>query len=122
MIAVKSQGAQSRCRGPIWCEPVPFGVQGLESPGKEVFVEMFQTGLMPDLIVERKGLSQSDDISEIESLCRQAISGNVKAVSQYKEGNEKALNALKGPVMKATKGKANPKILDQILKKLIDAQ
>jgi aspartyl-tRNA(Asn)/glutamyl-tRNA(Gln) amidotransferase subunit B len=90
--------------------------------GKEVFVEMFQTGLMPDLIVKQKGLSQSDDISEIESLCRQAISGNVKAVSQYKEGNEKALNALKGPVMKATKGKADPKILDQILKKLIDAQ
>ena len=90
--------------------------------GKEVFVEMFRTGQMPDLIVKQKGLSQSDDISEIESLCRQAISGNAKAVSQYKGGNEKALNALKGPVMKATQGKANPKILDQILKNLIDAQ
>ena len=88
--------------------------------GKEVFIEMFQTGQMPDSIVKHKGLYQSDDTSEIESLCRDAISSNAKAVSQFKEGNEKALNALKGPVMKATKGKVNPKVLDQILKKLID--
>ncbi len=43
-----------------------------------------------------------------------------EAVGQYKDGNEKALNALKGPVMKATKGKANPGMLDQLLNKLID--
>ena len=50
----------------------------------------------------------------------EAIAGNAKAVGQYKEGNTKALNALKGPVMKATKGKANPAMLDDLLKKLID--
>ena len=54
------------------------------------------------------------------ALCREAIAGNAKAVGQYKDGNEKALNALKGPVMKATKGKANPAMLDELLKKLID--
>ncbi|TVP79129.1 MAG: Asp-tRNA(Asn)/Glu-tRNA(Gln) amidotransferase subunit GatB [Puniceicoccaceae bacterium] len=89
--------------------------------GKEVFIEMFQTGEMPDVIVEEKGLKQSNDTSEIEALCREAIANNEKAVSQFKAGNDKALNALKGPVMKATKGKANPAMLDQLLKQLIDA-
>ena len=73
---------------------------------------MFVTGEMPDAIVEKKGLKQSNDIGEIEALCREAIAGNAKAVGQYKEGNTKALNALKGPVMKATKGQANPAVLD----------
>jgi aspartyl-tRNA(Asn)/glutamyl-tRNA(Gln) amidotransferase subunit B len=88
--------------------------------GKEVFTEMFVTGEMPDAIVEKKGLKQSDDSEEIEALCLEAIAGNAKAVGQYKEGNTKALNALKGPVMKATKGKANPAMLDDLLKKLIN--
>jgi aspartyl-tRNA(Asn)/glutamyl-tRNA(Gln) amidotransferase subunit B len=88
--------------------------------GKEVFSEMFVTGEMPDAIVEKKGLKQSNDTGEIEALCREAIAGNAKAVGQYKEGNTKALNALKGPVMKATKGQANPAMLDGLLKKLID--
>ncbi|MEO0509582.1 MAG: Asp-tRNA(Asn)/Glu-tRNA(Gln) amidotransferase subunit GatB [Verrucomicrobiota bacterium] len=87
---------------------------------KEVFTDMFATGEMPDAIVEKKGLKQSNDSEEIEALCRDAIAGNPKAVGQYKDGNEKAINALKGPVMKATKGKANPAMLDQLLKKLID--
>ncbi len=88
---------------------------------KEVFTEMFATGAMPGEIVEQKGLQQSNDSGEIEALCREAIAGNAKAVQQYKDGNEKALNALKGPVMKATQGKANPAMLDELLKKLIDA-
>ena len=89
---------------------------------KDVFTEMFATGKMPDVIVEKKGLEQSSDSGEIEALCREAIANNEKAVKQYKEGNEKAINALKGPVMKATKGKANPAILDELLKKLIDGE
>lgn len=88
--------------------------------GKEVFTEMFATGEMPDAIVEKKGLKQSNDSGEIEALCREAIAGNAKAVGQFKDGNIKALNALKGPVMKATKGKANPAMLDELLKKLIE--
>jgi len=87
---------------------------------KEVFAEMFATGEMPDVIVEKKGLKQSNDSDEIEALCRDAIANNEKAVNQYKDGNAKAINALKGPVMKATRGKANPAMLDELLKKLID--
>lgn len=88
--------------------------------GKEVFAEMFRSGDLPEAIVEKKGLKQSNDTDEIEALCREAIANNEKAVNQYRDGNEKAINALKGPVMKATKGKANPATLDQLLKKLID--
>jgi len=88
--------------------------------GKEVFTEMFASGDMPDAIVDKKGLKQSNDSGEIEALCREAIAGNAKAVGQFKDGNAKALNALKGPVMKATKGKANPAMLDELLKKLIE--
>jgi aspartyl-tRNA(Asn)/glutamyl-tRNA(Gln) amidotransferase subunit B len=87
---------------------------------KEVFTEMFASGELPEIIVEKKGLKQSDDSDEIETLCREAIDGNPAAVEQYKSGNDKALNALKGPVMKATRGKANPAILDQLLRELID--
>ena len=87
---------------------------------KDVFTEMFQSGELPETIVEKKGLSQSDDNAEIEALCHEAIAGNPAAVEQYKSGNEKALNALKGPVMKATRGKANPATLDQLLRKLIN--
>ena len=90
--------------------------------GKEVFMDMFRTGEMPDSIIEKKGLRQSNDSGQIETLCLEAIANNRKAVAEYKEGNAKALNALKGPVMKATEGKANPAILDDLLKKLIETE
>ncbi|MFI3291742.1 MAG: Asp-tRNA(Asn)/Glu-tRNA(Gln) amidotransferase subunit GatB [Opitutales bacterium] len=86
---------------------------------KEVFVDCFKTGKSPRDIVKDKGLSQNSDTGEIETFCKEAIAGNAKAVAQYKEGNEKALNALIGPVMKLSKGKANPAILLETLKKLL---
>jgi aspartyl-tRNA(Asn)/glutamyl-tRNA(Gln) amidotransferase subunit B len=90
--------------------------------GKDVFAAMYASGGMPAAIVEKEGLQQSDNSDEVEALCREAIAGNPKAVAQFKEGNAKALNALKGPVMKATKGKANPATLDALLKQLIEAE
>ena len=88
---------------------------------KEVFSEMFVSGESPKVIIEKKDLSQNNDDSEIEVLCLEAIANNPKAVAQFKEGNAKAINALKGPIMKATKGKANPVTLDALLQKLIQA-
>lgn len=90
--------------------------------GKEVFAAMYASGDLPVAIVEKEGLEQSDNSDEVEALCREAIAGNSKAVAQFKEGNDKALNALKGPVMKATKGQANPATLDAILRKLIESE
>ena len=88
---------------------------------KEVFSEMFRTGEAPKSIIQKHGFAQETGDSTIEALCADAISNNPKAVAQYKEGNEKAINALKGPVMKATQGKANPAMLDSMLKKLIES-
>jgi len=78
---------------------------------------MFQSGEMPELIVERQGLKQSTDTGELEKWVADAIAGNQAAAAQFKSGNEKALNAIKGAVMKASKGKANPQLVDEIVRK-----
>jgi aspartyl-tRNA(Asn)/glutamyl-tRNA(Gln) amidotransferase subunit B len=84
---------------------------------KEVFNDMFQSGEMPEVIVERKGLKQSTDTGELEKWVADAIAADPKAVAGFKSGNEKALNALKGAVMKASKGKANPKLVDETVRR-----
>jgi aspartyl-tRNA(Asn)/glutamyl-tRNA(Gln) amidotransferase subunit B len=84
---------------------------------KEVFVTMFQSGEMPEAIVEKQGLRQSTDTGELEKWIADAIAGNPAAAAQFKAGNEKALNAIKGAVMKASKGKANPQLVDEITRK-----
>jgi aspartyl-tRNA(Asn)/glutamyl-tRNA(Gln) amidotransferase subunit B len=89
------------------------------SIAKEVFVEVFATGDLPDAIVERKGLRQSTDTGELEKWVAAAIAANPKAAAEFKTGNEKALNAIKGAVMKASQGKANPKLVDELARKLI---
>ena len=66
-----------------------------------------------------KGLAQNSDSGELEKFCLDAMAANPKAVEQFKGGNEKAINALIGPVMKASKGKANPAMVLDIMKKLI---
>jgi len=86
---------------------------------KEVFVDMFQSGEMPAVIVERKGLKAETNAGELEQWCRDAIVANPKAQAEFLGGKESALNALKGPVMKAAKGKANPKLVDETLRKIL---
>ena len=88
---------------------------------KEVFVDMFQSGEMPDAIVARKGLKAETNPGELEQWCRDAIAANAKALAEFKAGKDSAINAFKGPVMKASKGKANPKLVDEILRRLLAA-
>ena len=87
---------------------------------QDVFMEMFQTGHEPGKIVEEKGLKQTSDAGELEAFCREAIHNNPKPVEQYRSGKETAINALKGPVMKATRGQANPKVIDDLLRKILN--
>ncbi len=84
---------------------------------KEIFAEMFASGEQPGEIVERKGLKQSTDTGELEQWVADAIAGNPKAAAEFRAGNEKALNPIKGSVMKASKGKANPRLVDEIVRK-----
>lgn len=92
----------------------------LNNAAKEVLVEMFQTGDVPAVIIERKGLkAEPTDTAELEQWCRDAIAGNAKAAAEFKGGKDSAINALKGPVMKASRGKANPKLVDEVLRRLL---
>ena len=92
----------------------------LNNTAKEVFVEMFATGEPPAAIVIRKGLAAAPtDTAELESWCREAISANAKSVAEFKAGKESAINGLKGPIMKSSKGKANPKLVDETLRKFL---
>ncbi len=89
---------------------------------KDVFVEMFASGKSAEEIVEEKGLKQNTDTGEIEALCKTELETNPKApkaVEEFRAGNEKAINALIGPIMKASGGKANPALVLETLKKLI---
>ena len=94
----------------------------LTNAAREIFIEMFATGDRPELIAERRGLNAaSTDAGELEQWCRAAIDANPKAFAEFKAGKDSAINAFKGPVMKAAKGKANPKLVDETLRRLLGA-
>ena len=67
-------------------------------------------------IIEEKGLQQIVDTGAIEAMIDEVLANNAKAIEQFKSGNEKALNALVGQVMKASKGKANPAQVQELMK------
>jgi aspartyl-tRNA(Asn)/glutamyl-tRNA(Gln) amidotransferase subunit B len=82
---------------------------------QEVFAEMFATGQGPGRIVEQKGLAQVSDTAAIEKFCDDVIAAHPGPASDFKSGKAAALNFLKGQVMKASKGKANPNLAGEIL-------
>jgi aspartyl-tRNA(Asn)/glutamyl-tRNA(Gln) amidotransferase subunit B len=88
---------------------------------KEVFTEMFKSGQDAATIVDAKGLRQNSDTGELEKIVQEVIADPAvaKSIAEYRAGNEKAINALKGPIMKRTQGKANPVLIDQLLRKFL---
>ncbi|HEY1586919.1 MAG TPA: Asp-tRNA(Asn)/Glu-tRNA(Gln) amidotransferase subunit GatB, partial [Polyangia bacterium] len=87
--------------------------------GKDVFERMTAENRSPRAIVEAEGLVQLTDAGAIEAACRQAVDANPKQVAQYKGGNPKIIGFFVGQVMKATQGKANPEMVNEILKRLL---
>ena len=88
---------------------------------KKVFKEMWTNEDDPEKIVKDKGLVQITDTGAIEAAVDAAIAANPKAVAEYKGGKKKAIGALVGQVMKATRGKANPQMVNKMLaEKLAD--
>ncbi|RDV84022.1 Asp-tRNA(Asn)/Glu-tRNA(Gln) amidotransferase subunit GatB [Ammonifex thiophilus] len=83
---------------------------------KDIFEEMFATGKDAESIVKEKGLTQITDEETIRQVVREVIAANPKVVADYKGGKEKALSFLVGQVMKATRGRANPGLVNQLLK------
>lgn len=82
---------------------------------KEVFEEMFHTGDPAASIVDRRGLRQISDEGALREIVRRAMAANPDAVQSYRQGKEKALGALVGAVMKETRGKANPQLVNRLL-------
>ena len=84
---------------------------------KQVFDALWAEGGNVDSIIEAKGLKQMNDSSELEQIIDEVLAANLKNVEEYKAGNAKALNGLVGPIMKASKGKANPAQVNALLLK-----
>ena len=84
---------------------------------KEVFDAMWAGEGDPDAIIERKGLKQISDAGAIEKLVDEVLAANAKQVEDYRAGKEKAFNSLVGQVMKATRGRANPAQVNDILRR-----
>ncbi|MBU2623500.1 MAG: Asp-tRNA(Asn)/Glu-tRNA(Gln) amidotransferase GatCAB subunit B, partial [Proteobacteria bacterium] len=87
---------------------------------KTVFEEMAETGKSPEEIIREKDLVQVTDVSAIEEMVVKLIKSCPKEVADYKAGKTKVLDFFVGRIMKETKGKANPEIVNRILKEKLD--
>ena len=76
-----------------------------------------QAASVIDSIIEAKGLKQMNDTGALEAIIDEVLAANPKNVEEFKAGNTKALNGLVGPIMKASKGKANPAQVNELLLK-----
>ncbi|KFC71879.1 Asp-tRNA(Asn)/Glu-tRNA(Gln) amidotransferase subunit GatB [Massilia sp. LC238] len=89
--------------------------------GKEVFAAMWEAKSsdenLADAVIEQKGLKQISDTGALEAIVDEVLAANAKSVEQYRAGKEAAINALIGQTMKASKGKANPAQVTELLKK-----
>lgn len=86
---------------------------------KEVFAEMMTGGEQAEAIVEKKGLTQVSDEGELESLLQEIFAANPAEVEAFKGGKKKLMGFFVGQVMQKTKGQANPKLVNQLINKLL---
>jgi len=85
------------------------------SAAKQVFDALWTEGGEVDAIIEAKGLKQMNDTGALEAIIDEVLAANPKNVEEFRAGNSKALNGLVGPIMKASKGKANPAQVNELL-------
>lgn len=86
---------------------------------KTVLEEMFETGKAPESIVKEKGLAQISDTGALSGIIAEVIKANPQSVEDFKAGKEKAIGFLVGQVMRATKGQANPGLVNRMLKETL---
>ncbi|HUI31333.1 MAG TPA: Asp-tRNA(Asn)/Glu-tRNA(Gln) amidotransferase subunit GatB [Candidatus Acidoferrales bacterium] len=87
---------------------------------KDVFEEMLKSGQAPDSIVEKKGLRQVSDQAEIDKVVEEVLQSNPEEVQRYIGGKDKVFGFFVGEVMKKTRGKANPKVLNDLLRQKLE--
>ena len=90
------------------------------SAAKQVFDVLWTEGGEVDAIIEAKGLKQMNDTGALEAIIDEVLAANPKNVEEFRAGNSKALNGLVGPIMKASKGKANPGQVNELLLKKLE--
>src|SRR5690606_19042987 len=83
---------------------------------KAVLAEMFRTGTEPAAIIEQRGWQQITDPSAVKMLVRETLAANSSAVQDYLGGKQKAFAFFVGDVMRKSKGRANPELLNEILR------
>ncbi len=86
---------------------------------QEVFAEMAATGALASVIVKEKGLEQVSNTAELEALCKKIVDANPDVVAKYREGNQRMFGFFVGLAMKETGGKGNPKLMTEILQRLL---
>jgi aspartyl-tRNA(Asn)/glutamyl-tRNA(Gln) amidotransferase subunit B len=89
--------------------------------GKDVLVEMFKTSKSAQIIIEEQGLVQVSDIAEIDQLIDSVITANPQQLANYRAGKETLFGFFVGQVIKASKGKANPKVVNERLRAKLQA-
>ena len=87
--------------------------------GKQILIEMIEEGTKASEIVEKKGLSQITDVDAIRKMVEEVVNNNPQQVEQYRSGKTNILGFFVGQIMKATKGRANPKTVNEILLELL---
>lgn len=87
--------------------------------GKQIIIDMMKDGTKASKIVEDRGLSQISDTGAIKEIVQKVIDSNPNQVNAYKNGKVQLLGFFVGQVMKETKGRANPKAVNEILKELL---
>lgn len=108
---------------PVTAEELASLVKSLDSgainnnQAKEVLAEMFSSGKSAAEVISEKGFEQISDASSIEKIVDEVIAANDESVTAYRNGSEKLFGFFVGQVMKASQGKANPKLVNEILKK-----
>jgi aspartyl-tRNA(Asn)/glutamyl-tRNA(Gln) amidotransferase subunit B len=86
---------------------------------KDIIVEMYKTGKTPQTIIEEKGMVQITDEDALEKTIAEVLAANPAQLEQYRGGKEKLFGYFVGQVMKATQGKANPQLINELLKKML---
>lgn len=89
---------------------------------KRVFAHLVENGGDPEEFVKKEGLAQISDEGQLREIVLEVLAENEQSVTDYKEGKDRALGYLVGQVMKATKGQANPPLVNKLLKEEIDKQ
>ena len=98
---------------------VDEGAASLAAVQKEILPRVWDTDKSPSVVLDELGLRQSNDAGELEAVVKGIIDANPKVVADYLAGNQKVVSFFVGQAMKATKGKANPKMVSEILGKLL---